>query len=331
MGNQYHVPGNPNRTLPTAAIGRRSLSKMRNKFHTDRKYTNNSSSNIKIFKEIFRSTEKENITRFTKRYSEVSTFCEYDGETVDVTQSYSCRKEENQMNLKTSFKIEKSADEIRRNYIAKLITNKIWNPNSQSKSHNSIIIFDWDDTLLPTSFLTPNGVFNENHKLDIKNLENFKKLESAVLKITSKSLSIADTYIITNAAPGWVEHSTKCFYPLLTKLLDKINIVSARGEYEKKYPNDSRQWKISSFLDILNRTDTSLVTNLICIGDSVIEMEAAHILASKFKTVYIKTVKLKLKPNPRQLYKQINLLIHEFSHITTCLQNLTVSVYIMPK
>ena len=48
----------------------------------------------------------------------------------------------------------KSGNEIRQSYISKLIAMKVMNPNMKPKQHNSIIIFDWDDTLLPTSFLT---------------------------------------------------------------------------------------------------------------------------------------------------------------------------------
>ena len=50
----------------------------------------------------------------------------------------------------------RNSEEIRLSYIAKLITKKVWTPSQKEKTHNSLIIFDWDDTLLPTSFLTPN-------------------------------------------------------------------------------------------------------------------------------------------------------------------------------
>jgi len=110
------------------------------------------------------------------------------------------------------------------------------------------------------------------------------------------------------------------------KLLSQVNIVSARGEYEKKFPGDSRQWKILAFLETLNNLDITLVTNLICLGDSVIEMEAAHILASKFNKAFIKTIKFREAPKPDELIKQLELVNEQFDKIFCGIKNLTIRV-----
>ena len=67
----------------------------------------------------------------------------------------------------------RNSEEIRLSYIAKLITKKVWTPSQKEKTHNSLIIFDWDDTLLPTSFLTPHGVYDLN--LSEKEKKNSQK------------------------------------------------------------------------------------------------------------------------------------------------------------
>jgi hypothetical protein len=219
----------------------------------------------------------------------------------------------------------KTGEEIRRSYIAKLIYKKVW-PTEKEKDHNSLIIFDWDDTLLCTSFLTPNGIFTDDIKISDKDIEKIKKLEISAANILKQAISKGDTYIITNAAPGWVEYSAQKFYPEVYKLLKQVSIVSARGEYEKMYPGDSRQWKILAFLEMLKNFDNSLVTNLICLGDSVIEMEAAHILASKFSHAYIKTIKFREAPKPEELNKQLNLVIDQFFKIYSAVKNLTIRV-----
>jgi hypothetical protein len=220
----------------------------------------------------------------------------------------------------------KTADDIRKSYIAKLIFKNIWQPTTEVKKHNSIIIFDWDDTLLPTTFLTPNGVFSEDCLVDSGDLTKIKNLEKSVLKILQLASNKADTYIITNAAPGWVEYSTKRFYPQIAGVLKDINIVSARGEFEKIHPGDSRQWKIKAFLNMLQNIDTSLITNLICLGDSIIEMEAAHVLASNFGQAFIKTIKFRESPKPEELHKQLNLVIDQFDKIFSAIKNLTIKV-----
>lgn len=51
-------------------------------------------------------------------------------------------------------------DNIRRNLLSKLTYQKIWlTPVEKPKLHETAIIFDWDDTLLCTSFISPNGYY----------------------------------------------------------------------------------------------------------------------------------------------------------------------------
>lgn len=220
----------------------------------------------------------------------------------------------------------KSSSELRLSYMAKLIYKNIWQPTKKAKDHNSLIIFDWDDTLLCTSFLTPNGMFFENMELDSPDAKKIEILDSLAFKILELAVSKADTYIITNAEPGWVEYSAQRFYPKVNSILNKVKIVSARGEFEKKLPGDSRQWKIQTFLKTVEDFDKNLITNLICLGDSVIEIEAAHILASKFSQAYIKTIKFKESPSLDELIKQLNLVTDQFLMIFSAIKNLTIRV-----
>lgn len=220
----------------------------------------------------------------------------------------------------------RNGEEIRRSYIAKLITKQVWKPNQKDKTHNSLIIFDWDDTLLCTSFLTPNGIFDEEMKLSEKDKEKITKLEFSVLRLLKLAVDKGDVYIITNAGPGWVEFSAEKFYPSIKPLLKRIKIISARGNYEEKYPGDNRMWKIQAFLQMKKSFDSELVTNIICLGDSFIEMEAGQILASKFTQAFIKTVKFKESPKPEELNKQLGLVADQFNGIYSPIKNLTIRV-----
>jgi hypothetical protein len=221
----------------------------------------------------------------------------------------------------------KDAENLRRSYIAKLLYKNIWTPSKiNEKDHNTLIIFDWDDTLLCTSYLTPQGVFNEDLQLSDKDYEKLAKLESAVERLLTLAIGKGNTYIVTNAAPGWVEYSVNRFYPSIRKLLERITVISARGQYERLYPGDSRMWKIQAFLKMQETHDQNLVTNLICLGDSFIEMEAAHILASKYEQAYIKTIKFRESPKPEELHKQLLLVADQFSTIFSVVKNLTIRV-----
>jgi hypothetical protein len=219
----------------------------------------------------------------------------------------------------------KNGEELRKSYMAKLIYKKIWKP-SKEKDHNTMIIFDWDDTLLCTSFLTPNGVFDDEMELSEKDILKIAKLEFSALRILTAATEKGDTFIITNAAPGWVEYSSKRFYPSVYKILNKVKIISARGDYEKHYPGDSRMWKIQAFSQMQKNFDNNLVTNIICLGDSFIEMEAGHVLASKFTQAFIKTIKFRESPKPEELNKQLSLVADQFNTIYSAIKNLTIRV-----
>ena len=71
-------------------------------------------------------------------------------------------------------------------------------------------------------------------------------------------------------------------------------------------------WKIKAFIDMVKSIDCSLVTNIVCVGDSFIEIEAAKALASKFNQAYIKCVKFWEVPKPEELDKQLVLFWGEF-------------------
>jgi FMN phosphatase YigB (HAD superfamily) len=220
----------------------------------------------------------------------------------------------------------RNGEQVRRTYIAKLITKKVWVPSQKEKTHNSLIIFDWDDTLLCTSFLTPNGVYDENMELSAADREKVKKLEFAALNLLKKAIEKGDVYIITNAGPGWVEYSAEKFYPSLKTVLNKITIISARGEYEAESPGDPRKWKKRTFLNLQKKMNTKLVTNIICLGDSTFEMEAGKVLAKKFQQAFVKTVKFRENPKPEELHSQLVLVANQFNSIYAAVKSLTIRV-----
>ena len=220
----------------------------------------------------------------------------------------------------------RNGDEIRSSYLTKLICKKIWTPSSKNKTHNSLIIFDWDDTLLCTSYLIRNGLNDENIQLSLKDKDKISKLEISVYKLLSTALEKGDVFIITNANSGWVEYSAQKYYPSILNLLKNIKIISAREEYEYYFPDDPRMWKIQSFLNIQRMLNLNLVTNIICLGDSFIEIEAGKILGSKFNQAFVKTVKFREFPKPDELNKQLNLVLNQFNFIYKSIKNLTIRV-----
>ena len=232
---------------------------------------------------------------------------------------------ENPENEKVILNIPKNVNRIRLNYYKKLITNEIWNKRNLKNSYNSLIIFDWDDTLFCTTQIAKINNLNQNQMSKIQ-INKFLKLENEVKKILQNSIKNAKTYIITNSEPGWVEFSCKTFFPSLIDLLSQINIISARGLYENKFPNDSYMWKMNTFNDIVNLYDQNLLSNIMCIGDSFLEINAGKNLSNQFKNAFIKTIKFKEAPTIDELIMEIKLVNEKFVYIYSAVKNWTINV-----
>ena len=165
----------------------------------------------------------------------------------------------------------------------KLAYEKIWlTPAEKPKPYETAIIFDWDDTLLCTSFINPSGVY-QHVDLGTAVQQHIKLLEQTSKKMLELAVKHGKVYIITNAAEGWVEFSCHKFMPaVLPILLEKVTIISARTKYESKFPDDVPQWKLHAFLETQTDLDNGNMKNILALGDSMMEIDAAQHLAMKF-------------------------------------------------
>ena len=215
---------------------------------------------------------------------------------------------------------------LRNSYYSKLIFSNILTYKKEPKITN-IFIFDWDDTLMCTSYVAPQGILNidEFKPADQANMKNLDQLVSTLL---TKSLNQGKVFIITNAAYGWVEYSAKKLYPMTYNILKNIKIVSARGMCENKYPGDYRQWKFKAFYETLKSSNINFykTANIISFGDSIIELESSHKLKEMFADAYIKTIKFKECPQPSELIKELKIISSQFEIITSNMRNLSVKV-----
>lgn len=270
---------------------------------------------------VCESLTKENMKRISiyqererKRTEHEEQELAYANLTID--QSYSDVHDDFVLNF-----FEKTHEEARSCYLNRLINMKILKPQP-AKKHQGIIIFDWDDTLLCTTFLLKLGV------VDIASdvMVSVRPIDQAASQLLLKAASYGDVYIVTNSEDGWVQYSAKFFMPKTLEVINekKIPVISARTKYQSQFPTDNHRWKTETFLEMRKMYDTNITTNLICLGDSNIEIEAGHILAKHFNQVMVKTVKFKENPQPEELLKQVELVLDKFDTIFTKMNNLTV-------
>lgn len=201
---------------------------------------------------------------------------------------------------------------FRVNFMRKLSDHKVWVPPAQRPpKHQSVIIFDWDDTLMYTSFLV--------HGRDVSKVppqirHQLETIEMRANDLLHKALELGQTFIITNAQVGWVEDCVQRYMPSLKAVLERVPVISARSAHQAEHPHLS-QWKKVAFMELGRRLDKQLITNLVSVGDSNFEMEAARLLSQEFPLSLIKTVKLQECPSPEELMKELDLVVPKFQHI----------------
>lgn len=178
---------------------------------------------------------------------------------------------------------------------------------------HTVTIFDWDDTLLSTTFLRRHQWGREFAWEDDEELDD---AVASAYRLLSRAIAHGDTFIITNGVAGWVEESAAKYAPMLLPLLSRVTIISARSLYELALPGDARAWKINAFLDVCQTLESDFV-NLIAVGDSFHEMEAAWAMGSELERSFLKTVKFKERPTANELRRQLETVEKKFDEIVS--------------
>eukprot|EP00350_Pseudokeronopsis_sp_OXSARD2_P001731 CAMPEP_0170543820 /NCGR_PEP_ID=MMETSP0211-20121228/2798_1 /TAXON_ID=311385 /ORGANISM="Pseudokeronopsis sp., Strain OXSARD2" /LENGTH=125 /DNA_ID=CAMNT_0010847293 /DNA_START=1005 /DNA_END=1382 /DNA_ORIENTATION=- len=113
----------------------------------------------------------------------------------------------------------------------------------------------------------------------------------------SKGVEAGQVVIITNANAGWVYYSASKLLPRSYEIIaSRVKVISARDNHSQESPDDQYHWKKRAFIALkddkdLKFNDDALI-NLIVVGDSAFEMEAADALGQSIEKCLVKTVKL---------------------------------------
>jgi hypothetical protein len=189
------------------------------------------------------------------------------------------------------------------------------NPNQ-----STVIIFDWDDTLLASSFLHTRGYRLDTNMPPNEEVDsNLKLLEASIVSVITLALKYGEVNIITNAETGWVQLSAQKFLPGVVPLLSKVTVISARSTYEAQHPDAPLKWKFHAFQDRLSPLFSETKTNkhVISFGDSHVEREAVRAVTRGVVNTRTKSVKFAERPSMEQLRRQIELVTSCFQYIYT--------------
>jgi len=198
--------------------------------------------------------------------------------------------------------------DFRSKYIAKIVGSGGGLPQ-RAPAHQTVFIFDWDDTLLCTSWLIARSSASwlgaRHWRPDAKTAAHLACIEQFAANLLKKALSVGRAVIVTNAGSSWVETSARRWAPGLLPLLQNMQVVSARDIYQGRHPKEGQRWKIAAFLGLQHTIPDKLVTNLIAFGDSELEMTAAQVLRGQFEHAVLKAVKFLPTPSPLELLAQM--------------------------
>ena len=199
------------------------------------------------------------------------------------------------------------------------------------------IIFDWDDTLLPSSWLSVKGLrLDYPAQLPQDVLDELTTHQESVCAVLTKAMQCGTVVIITNAETGWVELSAQRFMPRVAPLLASICVFSARSTFEPMFPDNPLQWKVAAFKQLVGQTQPrnimdsaeNLMRSVISFGDSVHERDAVRKVTANLGSTFTKSVKFVEQPNLEQLRREVDLVRNCLDYICGCKSDLDLMLTI---
>lgn len=103
------------------------------------------------------------------------------------------------------------------------------------KPEQTIILFDWDDTLCPSNWIRENRPalsFFKPCPTDEKYQRPLRELQKHVEATLRLALKMGKVIIVTNAMEPWVETSCRNFLPALVPIVSQIQVIYARSVFD---------------------------------------------------------------------------------------------------
>ncbi|KAG9403657.1 hypothetical protein AC1031_006307 [Aphanomyces cochlioides] len=203
-------------------------------------------------------------------------------------------------------------------------------PLCQADGERTIAVFDWDDTLCPSSWLNAQGLLPlyRGHVVPLNSMvrQVLSALEERIFALLTKAMSYGPVFVVTAAEKGWVEAASTMYMPTISALFKKSNdvhVVSARSWFETTFGcgGDARHWKIEVLGLIASKCFGNRYGfgsfNLISVGDSLAERDACHAAVSAIPetVLFAKSLTFIEYPDAHEILQQIDLACSYFDHM----------------
>mmetsp|Transcript_43680 Transcript_43680/g.79702 ORF Transcript_43680/g.79702 Transcript_43680/m.79702 type:complete len:304 (-) Transcript_43680:51-962(-) len=202
-----------------------------------------------------------------------------------------------------------------------------------------LFIFDWDDTLCPTTAMEGLGDTEPSPEI----VEHLGELARHVWFCLSKAIDLgARVIIVTNATEGWVQASCERWFPALVPLISSLEVISARSTWEPHGVSSPTGWKARTFeslafcddedispdtASVADDRPVELWKDLIIVGDASFEHDALLRISSlapsdngykHLETCRCKSVRFRIKPSIALLCAQLSTLNKQMEAVIAC-------------
>lgn len=202
--------------------------------------------------------------------------------------------------------------------------------NSQAefaRADQTIIIFDWDDTLCPSTSMRRHAQFDQHGRLrlrlDAETRSELDALQSTVIPLLRFAKAMGKVIIVTNAKTPWVDISCRSFLPGLRSALRDIPVIYAlelvRDAGLEGFDSENgclltevkaRAMK-TAVTNFYSRYPNQSWKNIVSIGDALFEHTAIRQVVSERPTAKrcrTKTIKLLEGPTTAGMVVQLSII-----------------------
>ena len=174
---------------------------------------------------------------------------------------------------------------------------------TNSTNSTNLIIYDWDDTLFPTSWVNTATTININNPQTY--ISFFAELDETLYNLLSNSLQHATVIIVTNATLSWIANSTAVLPKTQYLINNKIKTISAREIHQDEHPMNPYKWKELTFAKI----GSTKYNNIISIGDADYEYQALlNMIPKRSDKSHYKAIQLVHLPNYETVLDQVKVI-----------------------
>eukprot|EP00451_Oxyrrhis_marina_P004075 CAMPEP_0204276006 /NCGR_PEP_ID=MMETSP0468-20130131/27147_1 /ASSEMBLY_ACC=CAM_ASM_000383 /TAXON_ID=2969 /ORGANISM="Oxyrrhis marina" /LENGTH=223 /DNA_ID=CAMNT_0051252487 /DNA_START=36 /DNA_END=707 /DNA_ORIENTATION=+ len=174
----------------------------------------------------------------------------------------------------------------------------------------SVIVFDWDDTLLPTTAIQASS----------GSVGHYESHTRECIETLVAAQAYGEVVIVTAAEDGWVEASCELYMPELYDMLFGPNatvlVVSSKAMFQPFGYHTPGEWKRMAFTALAERYRTVQGGwNFVSIGDAQHERQALLHAAPIAGNAVPKCVKLSEKPTLEHLSAEIRMVREWFASV----------------